>query len=162
MEAAVGKPLIKVAALCGSLRKSSYHRAIPIFNESIPGMKIEFINIEDLPFVNEDLEVDGTYPPVVEAFRQKILEADSVLFASPEYNYSSLASRPLNVWADKPAAVISTGGNAGGSRSHYHLRQIGPMKFDAEGNLIHLESKEKLKKVLLSLKKFTHQLQDGK
>ncbi|KAI3981642.1 hypothetical protein MKX01_000120 [Papaver californicum] len=195
MEAAVAKPMIKVAALCGSLRKASYHRglinsAIQICNESIPGMKIEFINIEHLPFVNQDLEVDGTFPPVVEAFRQKILEADSVLFASPEYNYSvtaplknaiDWASRPLNVWADKPAAVISTGGNAGGSRSQYHLRQIGvyidlhfinkpefslnayqePMKFDADGNLIDLESKEKLKEVLLSLKKFTHRLQDG-
>ncbi|KAF9593475.1 hypothetical protein IFM89_023292 [Coptis chinensis] len=27
--------------------------------------------------------VNGTYPPVVEAFRQKILEVDSILFASP-------------------------------------------------------------------------------
>ncbi|KAI3961172.1 hypothetical protein MKX01_035758 [Papaver californicum] len=70
MEATVAKPLIKVAALCGSLREASYHRGL--------------VNSEHLPFENEDLEVDGTYPPVVEAFCQKILEADSVLFASPE------------------------------------------------------------------------------
>ncbi|MFQ6640206.1 hypothetical protein Gotur_014351 [Gossypium turneri] len=38
--------------------------------------------------LNTDLEVDGKYPPVVEAFRQRILVADSILFASPEYNYS--------------------------------------------------------------------------
>lgn len=62
--------------------------AIEICNESIPGLKVEFIDIEPLPFVNTDLEKDGTYPPVVEAFRQKILEADCILFASPEYNYS--------------------------------------------------------------------------
>jgi NADPH-dependent FMN reductase len=49
---------------------------------------VEFVDIEPLPFVNTDLEKDGTYPPVVEAFRQKILEADCILFASPEYNYS--------------------------------------------------------------------------
>lgn len=56
--------------------------------ESIEGMKINYIDISPLPLINTDLEVDGTYPPVVEAFRQKILEADSILFASPEYNYS--------------------------------------------------------------------------
>ncbi|XP_040965934.1 uncharacterized protein [Gossypium hirsutum] len=35
--------------------------------------------------LNTDLEVDGKYPPVVEAFRQRILVADSILFASPDY-----------------------------------------------------------------------------
>lgn len=62
--------------------------AIEISKESINGMEIEYIDILPLPMLNTDLEVDGTYPPVVEAFRKKILEADSILFASPEYNYS--------------------------------------------------------------------------
>ena len=38
--------------------------------------------------LNTDLEGEGTFPPAVEAFRQKIKEADSIFFASPEYNYS--------------------------------------------------------------------------
>lgn len=46
------------------------------------------MDISALPFLNTDLEVNGTYPPAVEAFRQKIDAADSILFASPEYNYS--------------------------------------------------------------------------
>ena len=52
------------------------------------GVEIEYIDISPLPMLNTDLEVEGTYPPEVEAFRKKILEADSILFASPEYNYS--------------------------------------------------------------------------
>lgn len=52
------------------------------------GIQIEEIDISQLPLLNADLIVDGTYPPVVEAFRQKIIKADSVLFASPENNYS--------------------------------------------------------------------------
>ncbi|OVA13114.1 NADPH-dependent FMN reductase [Macleaya cordata] len=194
--AAAGKRVIKVAAICGSLRKASFNRgllrsAIQICDESIDGMKVEYVDIEQLPFVNTDLEVAGTYPPVVDAFRNKILKADSVLFASPEYNYSvsaplknaiDWASRPPNVWADKAAAIISIGGGSGGEKSQYHLRQIGvyidlhfinkpeffltafqrPMKFDSDGNLIDLETKEKLKKLLLSLKGFTLRLQDGK
>ncbi|GFY92268.1 NADPH:quinone oxidoreductase [Actinidia rufa] len=90
---AATKPIIRVAALCGSIRKGSFNRsllrsAIKICDESINGMQIEYIDIAPLPMLNTDLEVQGTYPPVVEVFREKIREADSVLFASPEYNYS--------------------------------------------------------------------------
>ncbi|THG08417.1 hypothetical protein TEA_015075 [Camellia sinensis var. sinensis] len=240
MEAVVAaKPVITVAALCGSLRKGSFNRgllrsAIQICNESINGIKIEYIEIAPLPMLNTDLEINGTFPPVVEAFRQKIREVDSVLFASPEYNYSDSsqvlvtvlmdmvttdnfeeeeivalnkgltlhgicfiaflflaivlaplknaidwASRPPNVWADKAAAIVSAGGGFGGGRSQYHLRQIGvyidlhfinkpefflnafqaPSKFDSDGNLIDMATKERLKEVLLSLQAFTLRLQ---
>ncbi|XVF82323.1 hypothetical protein PTKIN_Ptkin16aG0037300 [Pterospermum kingtungense] len=193
MEAvAAAKPVIKVAAICGSLRKGSYNRgllrtALDISRESINGIRLEYIDISPLPMLNTDLEVDGKYPPVVEAFRQKILEVDSVLFASPEYNYSvtgplknaiDWASRAPNVWADKAAAIVSAGGSFGGGRAQYHLRQIGvyldlhfinkpefflnafqpPAKFDSEGNLIDPASKEKIKEVLLSLQAFTLRL----
>ncbi|KAL0737694.1 hypothetical protein Bca4012_013904 [Brassica carinata] len=188
------KPLIRVAAISGSLRKGSFNTgllraAMELTKESVPGMEIEHIDISPLPLINTDLESNGTYPPVVEAFRQKILEADSILFASPEYNFSvaaplknaiDWASRSPNVWADKPAAIISTGGGFGGGRSQYHLRQIGvfldlhfinkpeftlnafqpPQKFDAEGNLVDEVAKERLKQVLVSLQAFTLRLQD--
>jgi len=50
--------------------------------------KTEYIDTSPLPFLNKDLEIDDTYPSAVEAFHQKIVAADSILFASPEYNYS--------------------------------------------------------------------------
>ncbi|KAL6514905.1 hypothetical protein OROGR_020484 [Orobanche gracilis] len=136
-------PVIKVAALCGSLRKGSYNggllRAAMDLSSAINGLEMEYVDISPLPFLNTDLEVNGTYPLVVEAFRRKILSADSILFASPEYNYSvsglfllgplknaiDWASRPPNVWADKAAAIVSAGGSFGGGRSQYHLRQTG-------------------------------------
>lgn len=64
--------------------------AIELSKGAIEGIEIEFIDISVLPMLNTDLENQGssTYPPQVEAFRYKILQADSVLFASPEYNYS--------------------------------------------------------------------------
>ncbi|GAU37612.1 hypothetical protein TSUD_365330 [Trifolium subterraneum] len=185
--------MIKVAALSGSLRKASYHSgliraAIELSKGSIEGIEIEFIDISNLPMLNTDLENNGTYPPLVEAFRFKILQADSVLFASPEYNYSvtallknaiDWASRPPNVWAGKAAAIVSAGADFGGGRSHYHLRQVGvyidlhfinkpefflkvivpPAKFNDDGDLIDEEAKDKLKQVLLSLKAFTLKLQ---
>eukprot|EP00258_Populus_trichocarpa_P036062 XP_024452081.1 NADPH:quinone oxidoreductase [Populus trichocarpa] len=192
MEAVASKPVIKVVALCGSLRKGSFNRgllrsAIQISKDSVNGMEIEYIDISPLPMLNTDLEVDGNFPPVVEGFRQKILQADSVLFASPEYNYSvtaplknaiDWASRPPNCWADKAAAIVSTGGSFGGGLAQYHLRQIGiyldlhfinkpefhlnafapPAKFDSNGNLIDPQSKDRLKEVLLSLLAFTLRL----
>ncbi|RDX81814.1 NADPH:quinone oxidoreductase [Mucuna pruriens] len=162
--------------------------AIELSKEAIEGIEIEFIEISELPMLNTDLENNGTYPPIVEAFRHKILQADSVLFASPEYNYSFSAllknaidwgSRPPNVWAGKGGAIVSAGGDFGGGRSHYHLRQIGvcldlhfinkpefflrafqhPLKFNDDGDLIDDEAKIKLKQLLLSLHAFTLRLQ---
>ncbi|PQQ15889.1 NADPH:quinone oxidoreductase isoform X1 [Prunus yedoensis var. nudiflora] len=194
MEAAsvTASSIIRVAALSGSLRKSSYNRglirsAIEICKASINGLQIEYIDISPLPLLNTDLEGEGSFPPAVEAFRQKILEADSILFASPEYNYSisaplknaiDWASRPPNAWADKAAAVVSASGDFGGGRSQYHLRQVGvsldlhfinkpeffldglksPEKFDS-GNLVDEQDKERLKEILLALQAFTLRLQ---
>lgn len=59
-----------------------------ISKESIDGMRIDYVEVSHLPMINTDLEVDGKYPPAVEQFRRKILQCDSILFASPEYNYS--------------------------------------------------------------------------
>lgn len=154
----------------------------------VEGIEIEYIDISDLPFLNTDLENDGTFPSEVEAFRHKIAAADGVLFASPEYNYSvtgplknaiDWASRPPNVWADKAGAIVSAGGGHGGAKSHYHLRQIGvfldlhfinkpeffinafqpPPKFNSDGDLIDEDAKNRLKEILLSLKAFTLRLQ---
>ncbi|RHN65664.1 putative oxidoreductase [Medicago truncatula] len=86
--------------------------------------------------LNTDHEVDGTYPTEAEVFCQKVLEANSYLFAYPDYNYSitrivSLAplknaldwgSRPSNVWAGKAAAAVSAVG--GGRRAQFLLCQI--------------------------------------
>lgn len=186
------KPTIRVSAICGSLRRASANRglvraAIELCNDTIAGMEVEDVDITGLPFVNTDLESNSTYPPAVEAFRKKILEADCVLFASPEYNYSipaplknaiDWASRPPNVFADKPAAIVSAAGGSAGKRMQYHLRQVGvfldihfinkpevfilahqpPRKFDGDGNLIDPETKERLRELLLSLRAFTRRL----
>ncbi|KAJ7295634.1 hypothetical protein O6H91_08G080200 [Diphasiastrum complanatum] len=191
-DAAGSSGVIKIAAISGSLRRASFHAgmiraAIEIAKENIPDVEIEVLKIGDLPFVNTDLEVDGRFPEVVERFRAKVLQADSILFACPEYNYSmsavfknsiDWASRAPNVWAEKPAAIMSAGGNFGGGRSSYHLRQSGvfcdlrfinkpevfvrafepPAKFDADGNLIDSATKDRIKDLLFSLRSWTLRL----
>lgn len=188
-------PIMRVAAICGSLRRASSNRGLirhakKLCEEDISGMWIELVDISSLPLLNTDLEIDGAYPPAVDAFRRLILDADSILFASPEYNYSlsaplknaiDWASRPPNVMAGKTAAVVSAAGGSAGQRSQYHLRQVGvfldlhfinkpelfiigrkpPMKFDSDGNLIDSEIKQMLKELLLSLQSFTLRLKRG-
>ncbi|KAH7679294.1 NAD(P)H dehydrogenase (quinone) protein [Dioscorea alata] len=184
----------KVIAICGSLRKTSMNRglirsAIEICEEGIDGMEIEEVEIHLLPFINPDLEMESEvkFPPVVEAFRRRVHEADAFLFAFPEYNYSlpaplknaiDWASRPPNVMAGKTAAMVSAAGGSGGNRSQAHLRQIGvfldlhfinkpeifikahqpPKKFDSDGNLVDPHIKENLKSLLLALQSFTLRL----
>ncbi|MFS7897670.1 putative NAD(P)H dehydrogenase (quinone) [Helianthus anomalus] len=89
-------------------------------------MSINYIDISPLPMLNTDLEIDRKYPQSFTTFRDQILQSDDFLFASPEYNYFvtaplknaiNWASRPLNVWADKAATIVSVGGGFGGGRS---------------------------------------------
>ncbi|KAL6853880.1 hypothetical protein ACP4OV_019909 [Aristida adscensionis] len=188
--------VLRVAAISGSLRRASANTgliraAAEICEESIPGMRVDHVDISDLPLLNTDLEAGGVFPPAVEAFRDKVRAADCFLFASPEYNYSisgplknalDWGSRPANCWADRAAAMLSASGGSGGSRSQYHVRQVGvfldmhfinkpevftrahdpPNKFDDDGNLVDPETREQLRKVLLALQAFALRLQLGK
>jgi chromate reductase, NAD(P)H dehydrogenase (quinone) len=82
------RPLV-VAGIAGSLRRGSFNRGLlRAAVEGAPaGMTIETLEIRDLPLYDADLDVDGG-PEVVQAFKAGILEADGVLIATPEYNYS--------------------------------------------------------------------------
>ncbi|CAM0885063.1 unnamed protein product [Alopecurus aequalis] len=123
-------PVLRVAAVCGSLRKASYNRgllraAAEVCDESIPGLRVDHVDISILPLLNTDLQTsDGGFPPTVEAFRDRVHSADCFLFGSPEYNYSiatplknalDWASIGMNFWADKPAAIVSARGGFGGA-----------------------------------------------
>ena len=126
---------LDVVAIVGSLRRASYTRALVNAFTPIapPSLKIEIVGIGELPLYNEDLEADP--PAAWKAFRERVSRADAVLFATPEYNRSipgvlknaiDIGSRPYgqNVWAGKPAAVISaTPGALGAFGANHHLRQ---------------------------------------
>lgn len=127
---------IKLVAFCGSLRKASFNRlALKAFAERLPsGVTVETIEIGDWPLYNADIQAQG-FPAPVQAANQKVLAADGIVFASPEYNYSvSGALKNAIDWlsrftpqpfAGKPMAVFgASGGPLGTARSQYHLRQM--------------------------------------
>lgn len=129
-------PISSIAVLVGSLRKDSHSRQIAqaLIRTAPATLSLSIVEIEALPFYNSDLETDDR-PSAWTDFRAQVAAADGLLFITPEYNRSvpavlknalDVASRPYgeNVWAGKPAAVVSQSiGALGGFGANHHLRQ---------------------------------------
>ncbi|MCB0722985.1 MAG: NAD(P)H-dependent oxidoreductase [Ignavibacteriae bacterium] len=121
--------------IVGSLRKESYNlkTANALIALAPDSLSLELLNITNLPMFNEDLE--ATPPNEWVEFRKQIINADGLLFLTPEYNRSvpgvlknaiDVGSRPYiqNSWAGKPAAIVSVStGNISGFGANHHLRQ---------------------------------------
>jgi len=124
-----------VAVLVGSLRKESFNRkmAKALIAMAPPPLKLEIVEIGQLPLYNQDFDPDP--PPEVPAFKRRIERADAVLFVTPEYNRSvpgvlknaiDVGSRPSgkSAWNGKPAAVVSVSpGAIGAFGANHALRQ---------------------------------------
>ena len=124
-----------VAVIVGSLRKESFNRkmANALVAMAPPPLKLEIVEIGDLPLFNQDFEQDP--PPKIRDFKAKIESFDAVLFVTPEYNRGvpgglknaiDVASRPYgkSSWSSKPAAVVSVSpGAIGGFGANHALRQ---------------------------------------
>lgn len=171
---------INILGISGSLRSASFNSGLLRAARSLlpEGMYLTIADIKDIPFYNGDLEVSQP-PESVTLFKQKISEADGLLIATPEYNYSvpgilknaldwvsrPIKSSPLN---DLPTAIMGAGGKFGTARAQHHLRQIGVSlnllvfpspevmvqnsweKFDKEGNLQDEATQEAIRKLLLA------------
>ena len=180
--------IIKILGIAGSLRKGSFNQAaLRAAAELVPdGAKIAIYDIDGFPGFNQDMDQDP--PAKVKEFKQRIRDADAVLFSSPEYNYSipgvlknaiDWASRPYgdSAWDGKPAAIMGVSpGNIGTARMQYHLRQVmvflnmfplnrpevmigkAAEKFDENGNLTDEQTREFIGKMLVSLVEWTQQL----
>ena len=127
---------LKILGICGSLRKASFNMtALRACNELMPqGMSMKIATIGDLPLFNQDV-FDIGLPEPAKRFRAEVTEADGVLIASPEYNFSLSAALknaidwgsrpPSQVFQDKPIAIFSASpGPMGGARVQYDLRRI--------------------------------------
>jgi len=127
---------MKILGISGSLRKGSYNSgALRAAVELCPdGAEIEVFDIAPIPPFNQDEDQDP--PAIIREFKEKILAADAIVFATPEYNYSipgvlknaiDWASRPYgqSAWEGKPAAIM--GASIGGiatARAQYDLRKM--------------------------------------
>ncbi len=156
---------IRFVGISGSLRNGSTNTALLTAVRSLvpEGVAYSQAGIGDLPLFNSDLEANGPVA-AVELFRQQLREADAIVIASPEYNYSipgvlknalDWASRgKISPLQNKPVAIMGASpGPLGTVRMQMHLRQVflfnnmrpvnkpevfvsqSSSKFDAEGRL---------------------------
>lgn len=182
---------IQVAGFAGSLRKQSYNRALlHAALELLPeGMELEIVELNDLPLFSEDQE----HPPpeAVRVFCQRIRQADALLIATPEYNYSvsgvlknaiDWASRPPGHGAmqGKPTAIMGCSpGRFGTVRAQLALRQTllyldmptvrhpevmvtnAAERFDAEGQLSDERTRKQVTEMLVALKELVDTTRKG-
>jgi chromate reductase len=128
---------IKVLGLAGSLRRSSYNRAlIAAAAEIAPNhMRIEIADIAGIPMYNADEESAAGFPAAVLELRDAMTKTDALLIATPEYNSSvpGVLKNALD-WASRggaesplqgvPTAILGAGGRFGTVRAQLHLREI--------------------------------------
>jgi chromate reductase len=179
---------VRILGFVGSLRKGSYNKALMrAALKLVPeDVAIEVFDLEGIPPFNQDLE--SSPPPIVQEFKAKIRNADALLIASPEYNYSvpgvlknavDWASRPYgdSAFEGKPVAIMSASvGSLGGARAQYHLRQsfifldMHPLNrpevmmpfaednIDVDGNVTNNQTKQLIRELLEALVQLTRKL----
>jgi chromate reductase len=179
---------MNILGFAGSLRKGSYNKAIlRATMELLPkDAKLEIFDLEGIPPFNQDLE--RRPPEKVREFKAKIKQADAIVIATPEHNYSlpgvlknaiDWASRPFgeNAFDGKPVAIMSASiGMLGGARAQYHLRQIfvflnmypvnkpevmvpfAQEKINEQGVVVDEQTREKIRELLDSLIAWTKEL----
>ena len=80
---------VHVLGICGSLRRGSFNAALLRAASELlpPGMTLTIHDLRSIPLFDGDVEAAGL-PASVTALQSAIREADGVLIATPEYNYS--------------------------------------------------------------------------
>ncbi|MFF6880935.1 NAD(P)H-dependent oxidoreductase [Streptomyces sp. NPDC012474] len=129
---------VRILALVGSLRAGSHNRqlaeaAVKLAPE---GAEVDlYEGLAEIPFYNEDIDVEGSVPAAAARLREAANAADGLILFTPEYNGTIPAvlknvidwlSRPYGAGAlsGKPVAVVGTAfGQYGGVWAHDETRK---------------------------------------
>jgi len=132
---------MRILAVSGSLRERSYNSALARAAQELApsGVDVElFERLGEIPHYDADLDLEGeAAPEAVRDLRDRIAEADAVLFVTPEYNGSvpgvlknaiDWASRPPHggaaLWGKTAAVAGATTGQYGALWAQQDLRRI--------------------------------------
>ncbi len=147
----------KLGIVVGSNRRDSINRRLAQALAKLGSGDFEatFIQIDDLPMYNQDLE--QPLPDAVARFKSAVEASDALLFATPEHSRSITAvlknaidwgARPYGKtsWPDKPAAIIGTSGGAISTAiAQQHLRAVlGNLGLHAFGGEAYIQFKPDL------------------
>lgn len=174
---------MNVLTIYGSLSERSINKGLAnAMLESLPeDMTMELSGVHDIPLFNEDIELTQ-YPDKAALLKERIKNADGVLFVTPEYNRGmpgalknaiDWVSRPdgERTFSGKPVGVLGASSGARGAQAaQYDLKRAmtyfgahimgqpefyvdnSDKKIDENGVLQHEKTKEYLKRYLLAFK----------
>ncbi|MFF5160848.1 NADPH-dependent FMN reductase [Streptomyces sp. NPDC000348] len=129
---------VRILALVGSLRAGSHNRQLAEATVKLAPAGAEvalYEGLAEIPFYNEDIDVEGDVPAAAAKLREAAAGADALLLFTPEYNGTMPAvlknaidwlSRPYGAGAisGKPVVVIGTAfGQYGGVWAHDEARK---------------------------------------
>lgn len=166
--------MLKLIVLVGTNSKCSTNRQLLQYMQKhfADKAEIELVEIKDIPIFNKP--ADKKLPAIVTEIAEKIEAADGVIIGTPEYDHSipaslmsALAWLSYGIYPMLNKPVMITGasfGTLGSSRAQLQLRQIldapelkasvmpgsefllshSLQAFDKDGNLINLETIQKL------------------
>jgi chromate reductase len=178
----MGDEPFHILGIAGSLRAASYNLGLLRAAAELlpPGVVLEIVRLNDIPPYDADLQAQGD-PPAVEELKHKIAEADALLIATPEYNYSipgvlknaiDWVSRPPKTCGmrRKPVGIIgASSGESGTMRGQLAIRQVFVFldsyvmaqpefrlpragdKSDESGKLVDEEQRERLRAYIVAL-----------
>lgn len=186
---------LRVLGIGGSLRKGSYNRALLRAARDLAPAEMEIqifdnATLSSIPLFNEDVRQQGE-PEAVKILKQEMRQADALLFAIPEYNFSisgvlknaiDWASRPPSESPldGKPVALMGAStGLSGTMRAQMHFRQVctftnmlpvnkpqvyvanAAVKFDPEGRLVDQDARNFVSQLMEALLAWTLRLRNG-
>jgi NAD(P)H-dependent FMN reductase len=121
--------MTRILGISGSLRAGSFNTALlrAAQAQAGAGIDLEIATLHGIPLYDGDVESRDGIPAAVQALKEKIVAADGVLIATPEYNNSvpgvlknaiDWLSRPpadaARIFANRPFALIGASqGNFG-------------------------------------------------
>ncbi|MDO9545818.1 MAG: NAD(P)H-dependent oxidoreductase [Pelolinea sp.] len=172
----------QILGIPGSLRKNSFNKTLLQSASTfiLEGYSFQMVDLGTIPLYNDDLALENP-PSAVVDFRNNIQQADGILIASAEYNYSfsgvlknaldwAATNTIGNVLNEKPTAIMGASkGVFGTARSQLVLRQVllaananvvqrpevyvrsAGSKIDKNGIMIDEYTQEKIKQLLTAL-----------
>ena len=100
---------VQILAIPGSMREGSYNKALLVAAAELApeGVTVELATIRGIPVYDGDLEAREGIPAEVDALKARVVAADALLIASPEYN-NSIPGPMKNAidWLSRPPADI--------------------------------------------------------
>ena len=120
--------MVTIVGLSGSLRTASFNAMLLRAAAALapPGVQIEIASIRGIPLYDGDVEEHEGIPAPVQELKNRIIAADGLLIATPEYNNSipgvvknaiDWLSRPpadvARVFGGRPVAVMGATPGAG-------------------------------------------------